>query len=129
VSLPSFFLLVRYGLAPFAVVQDGLRPVEALRLSRRYTTGRFWRVAARFGVLALYLLVVSLPISLVAFLLSLIHLSNISAVFFELATTLFVLPIANIYIFRLYRNLADTVPNTETTELTSKDLELSETKA
>jgi hypothetical protein len=108
IATPSFVLLVRFSLATYGVIADGLRPKEALRWSRRYTLGRFWKTTGRFAILGLVLMVVSIPILIVTFLLAVVHLTSISTTFFEIATTLVALPVANIYLYRMYRNLQDT---------------------
>jgi membrane-anchored glycerophosphoryl diester phosphodiesterase (GDPDase) len=108
IASPSFVLLVRFGLASYGVIADGLGPIEALRRTRRYTLGRFWRVTGRFVILGLLLTVISIPITIVTIILGALHLGSISTTFFEIATTLVALPVANIYLYRLYRNLQDT---------------------
>jgi hypothetical protein len=104
-SLPTLYWLVRCGLAPFITIREGLRPMAALKLSRRYTLGRFWPVAGRFALLAVFILVLLVPIGLIYFLLSLLNLGNTPVVVFNILATLTVLPIANIYMMRLYRAL------------------------
>ncbi|HUD11016.1 MAG TPA: hypothetical protein VMS08_01275 [Candidatus Saccharimonadia bacterium] len=108
IASPSAVLLVRFGMAAIAVIADDVKPLEAMRRTRRYTLGRFWKVTGRFLVLGLVLLALSIPITLVTALLTIIHLGSISTTFFEIATTLVALPVANIYTYRLYRNLSET---------------------
>jgi hypothetical protein len=107
-SIPSFFLLTRFSVAPLAAVVDNLRPIAALRLSWRLTRRRFWAVAGRLVVLGLVIVVLSIPITLVAVLLSIAHAGGFATVFFEIATTMLALTISDLYIMRLYRNLEDT---------------------
>jgi hypothetical protein len=104
-SIPSFFFLVRFGLSPFAAVADGFRPVAALRVSWRITKRRFWATAGRFALLGLVLLLISIPITLLTALMSLLHAGVLATAFFEIATTLVVLPFTDLYLVRLYRQL------------------------
>jgi hypothetical protein len=104
-ALPSFWLLIRYGLAPLVVIREHLRPVASLRRARRLTLGHFWGVAARFVLLIVFLALLSLPITLVTILLSIVKLSALGVVIFEIVSTLTALPIANLYLLALYREL------------------------
>jgi hypothetical protein len=105
---PTAFLLVRYGLGLVATVNDDLRPVAALRRSRALTIGRFWPVAGRLLMLGLFLALASLPATAVTFGLSFIRLGEIAATFFEIAATFIALPLANLYIYNLYKALEAT---------------------
>jgi hypothetical protein len=110
-AVPSLYWLTRYALAPFVVVHDDIRPMAALRRSRRATLGRFWSVAGRFILLGVFLAVVSIPATLVAsVILSIFRQSQIASIVFNIASTLVALPLANIYLLRLYRNLHETAP-------------------
>jgi hypothetical protein len=91
--------------APFAAVADGFRPVAALRVSWRVTRHRFWATAGRLAVLGLMLIVISIPITLVALLLSILHAGVLATAIFEIATTVIALPITDLYLLRLYRSL------------------------
>lgn len=104
-ALPSFYLLVRHGLAPFATVREGYRPIAALRLSRSLTAGRFWPTAGRLVMMAVFIGVISLPITAVTVALLLVGYNGLAAVIFEIITTLIALPLTNLYLFHLYREL------------------------
>jgi hypothetical protein len=104
-AVPSGYLLVRNGLAPFAVVRENFRPLAALRLSRALTAGRFWPVAGRMVMMIIFIALVSLPATALTLLLSLIHWQTFAGFFFEVATTLIALPLANLYLYKLYRDL------------------------
>jgi len=108
IAAPSVYLMVRYGLSTFAAVEDGLTPIAALKRSRRISLGRFWPVAARLVFLAVIVIVVLVPIGVVTLGLSLVRLGGISTGFFEILTTLIGLPIVNVYLFHLYRDLKST---------------------
>lgn len=116
--MPSLWLLVRFGLAPVIAVTTGLRPIAALRYARRLTLGRFWRMTGRYTVLVLFLVALSIPIALVTALLAFLKLGPLAMLFFQLATTFTALPLANIYIFRLYRDL-EPKPNPDATSETA----------
>jgi hypothetical protein len=109
-AIPSLYLMVRYALAPFVLVQEGLRPVAALRRSRLLTMGRFWPVAGRLTALGLFIAIVSIPALLLLLGLSAFKLGNVPTVVFEIAATLTVLPIINIYMLRTYLALEKAQP-------------------
>ena len=104
-SIPSIFLLVRYGLAPYIAVRDGYAPVAALRLSWALTRRKFWATGVRaLGGLVFFVLL-SVPIALATFGLSLVLQNSIPTAFFQIVATLTVLPIANLYALRLLAHL------------------------
>jgi hypothetical protein len=104
-ALPSFYLLVRYSMSSVAAARDRLRPMAALRASRLLTTGYFWPVVGRLIMLGFFLLVLSVPASLITAGLAYAGLSTVALVFFQIAATLTALPIANAYMFNLYMAL------------------------
>ena len=104
-SIPSFYFLVRFGLAPFAAVADGFRPVAALRVSWRVTKRRFWATAGRFAVLGLLIIAISIPITVISILMSVLHAGVLATAFFEITTSMAVLPFMDLYMMRLYRTL------------------------
>jgi hypothetical protein len=107
IAIPSGVLLVRFGLAPFVIVQDGLPPAAALKLARSYTMGRFWPLVGRYIILGLALLGLLIPIIIATIVLSLIHLGAIATPVFEIASTLLILPMANIYMYRLFLSISE----------------------
>jgi hypothetical protein len=110
---PSVYLLIRHAFAPYAVVREGMRPLAALRYSRALTAGRFWPLAQRFVLMAILLALMSLPATLVTVGLGIIGLNTASLAFFEIASTLLILPLANIFIINVYRELQDTAAGSE----------------
>ncbi len=105
IASPSFYLLVRYTLAPLGAIRDGLRPVAALSRSRRLSLGRFWPVAGRICLMIVFLVMVSIPAIVVAVFLAAVKFNSAAAIFFEIASTLVALPLANLYMLGLYREL------------------------
>jgi hypothetical protein len=101
----SAWMLIRFAMAPVIAVADGLRPLASLRLARRLTLDRFWRVFARYAALILFIIIIALPITLISAGLALLKLTTVSNFFAELATSIAALPLANIYLVRLYRDL------------------------
>jgi len=106
IGSPSLFLMVRYGLGPIVTVREGLRPLAALGYSRRLTLGRFWPVAGRLALLLVFLMLLSIPVTVIAIVLSILKQSNLAVVVFEIITTLTALPISNIYLYNLLNELA-----------------------
>lgn len=105
VALPSVWMLVRFGLAPIVTVSQGLRPVAALRYARFLTLGRFWRIFSRYVLLFIFILILSIPIAGITALIGLLKLGWLAGLFFGLASTIIAVPFANIYMFKLMRNL------------------------
>jgi len=106
-SMPSFFLIVRYGLAPYSLVYDDLRPIAALRAARHLTLGRFWPVAGRLAMLPVFLALFITPVVLITIGFALLKLPQGFAIFVQSLFLLAILPIANLYLFQLYRWLED----------------------
>jgi hypothetical protein len=114
---PSFYLIIRYVLAPFAAIRDGLRPVAALRRSRIYTLGRFWPIAGRFVLLVIYLSLLGLPFFLFSEIFNLFHWTTVSNYVFETLATLILLPIGNLFMLRVYRLLEQSFNARAATEM------------
>jgi hypothetical protein len=116
-SIPSIFLITRYGLSTIVCVADGLRPVASLRASRMLTAGRFWVVLGRLAGL----LVLAFVVAFVAFLVSYVNFANIPVLLFQLLATLAALPIGYLYLFNLYSELKSSIqpesyPTTESAQ-------------
>lgn len=116
-SIPTIWLLTRFALAPLLAIRDGLRPVAALRYSRRLTLGRFWRVLGRFLMLGLYIALLSIPATLVTVIFEFLKLSALATFLFEVITTLIALPVTNLYLVHLAESLDETLQAAENTEL------------
>jgi len=100
------WLVMRFALAPLVVVADGLRPLDALRYARQLTLGYFWQIVRRVAVLLLLLLIVAVPLTLITVILYFIKVPQVLCdVIFQILATVVMLPIANIYLLRLYRDL------------------------
>jgi hypothetical protein len=105
ISIPTFWMLTRFGLAPIAAVADGLRPLSALRYSRQLTLKRFWRVFIRYAAMLIFVLILALPIAAVTAGLALLKAGAFAALFFGLVTSFLILPLTYFYLLRLYRSL------------------------
>jgi hypothetical protein len=110
---PTFYLLIRYNLAFIPTVEDGLRPVAALRRTRLVTLGRFWPLAARLVMLFIFVVIVSVPFALLSLGVSLIHLPMVFTALVQAVFLLILLPLLYLYIYNLYRDLADTAPGAQ----------------
>jgi hypothetical protein len=109
----TVWLLVRFGLTPFAIVDTDLRPVLALRRIRALSLRRFWTIASRLGMLALFLIAVAAPSALIVFGLAFLPIGVLPLILLQILATLTVLPIGNLYLLRLYRLLEDTAVDTK----------------
>ncbi len=101
----SGWWMVRFALAPTITVASDMRPMAALRHSRRLTLGRFWRVGSRYAALFAFIMLLAAPIAIVTALLALLKLGSIPTLFFGLVTTFTALPLINMYLLKLYRSL------------------------
>jgi hypothetical protein len=106
-ALPSLFLMVRFGLSLFVAVHESLAPIASFRRARLVTLGRFWTVAVRMISLLLVMLVTGLPAAAILVGLSMLGQVAIGAALFQIVATLTVLPIANLYMLKLYLILED----------------------
>jgi hypothetical protein len=107
--IPSVWLLTRYGLALYPIVQDGADPKPALSLVRNLSQGRFWPVLGRLSFVALLLAVVSVVAYLPSAALGLAgtNLQILDGIYTFLFTLL-TLPLINLYMSNLYRELKQT---------------------
>lgn len=112
-ATPSIYLIVRYGLALFTVIDhENQRPLAALRDARRLTLGRFWPILGRALMLPVFMAVLILPIALISTFLSSIKAPVVIAEFIQSVFLLVLVPMISIYLIRLYTWLANerTVP-------------------
>ncbi len=105
IALPSLYMLIRYALAFVVSADADLYPVAALRAARSLTIGRFWRVTARYVALIGFMILIAIPAALVDFLLVRAGQPVLGQFIFGLFTTLIFLPLFNLYLLRLYRDL------------------------
>jgi hypothetical protein len=106
-AMVSFYLLVRYILASMIVVSEELAPVAALRKSRYVTLGRFWPVAARLVLLGIFLIIISIPSTLIAWGLAAVNQPTWGIILFGILTAFLAVPFTNLYLLGLYHNLAN----------------------
>lgn len=118
---PTLFMLVRFGFAPVVVVRDGLRPFASLHRSWRLTRKRFWPVAGRLILLIVFLALASLPATVITVLLSALKAKVAATAVFEIVETLVALPIFNLYLLELYRELERTAPSAPSETATEND--------
>ncbi len=100
-ALPTGYLIVRFLLALVIAAAGGVRPVAALRRSHRATHRRFWPAAGRIVMLLVFLLVALIPVFALTFGLSYLPIGRGLAVFFQIAVTITVLPVACVYLVNL----------------------------
>lgn len=106
VGLPSIWLLTRFLLAMYVVIDQDTTPVKALRRANQLVRGQTIRVLGRIVALFVYSVLVLTVFALVAKILG----SSPSAVvifdaLLQLMSALVILPIANLYLFNLYQSL------------------------
>ncbi|HEX3081911.1 MAG TPA: hypothetical protein VHQ86_01520 [Candidatus Saccharimonadia bacterium] len=105
ISLFSVWLLVRFGLGLVITVDTDLRPISALRYARMLTLGRFWPMVWRYlGWIVMILLAAVIP-TLMSVLLGFLKLTLVAEFLFPLLSSILILPLANIYLFKLYASL------------------------
>ncbi len=105
-SIPSLWLGVRWLFAPYAVMLDGLDPIEAIKASRNLTLGRYWKLLGRLLALIITILAVATIIAVPSLLIGQItDLVNGVLAVFQIISTSIVLPLTHIYLLKLYRSL------------------------
>jgi len=109
IAFVSFWWLTRWGLSVYAVVQDGATPGRALKLARRLTLRRFWRVLGRVMFMLVIVAATALLFSVPIFGLSLVYHNQaaLTALYRTPALTV-ILPFFHLYLLGLYRNLKET---------------------
>ncbi len=105
-SIPSIWLLSRYILSIYVLIERDLTPIGALRYAGKLVKGRTGKVLARLVALVFLVVIIgSLP-ALVILLTSLKGFSSaIALAILQLASILILLPITNLYLYGLYRAL------------------------
>lgn len=106
-ALPTVYWFVRYVLSIYVVVEDDLRPLAALRRSREVVRGHFWQVLRGLVALVLVLVAILVVPSFGVALIGHGAASQVVVTLFQLAVSLFGLPFIHIYMYELYRGLAD----------------------
>ncbi|HSX02396.1 MAG TPA: hypothetical protein VLI05_03740 [Candidatus Saccharimonadia bacterium] len=107
VSMLSWWWLARFIFSIYAVVEDNYRPAAALRYSRQLTLKRFWRVFGRLVSLVVGVAVVMLVSYIPPALLGLVyHNATVVSALFLTLLMLIGLPLLNLYMFKLYRDLS-----------------------
>ena len=103
-ALPTVFWLTRYAFSPYALVEDDLEPIAALRRSKAVTAGNFWLVLRQlFVLMALLIIIVIIP-SLITAVTGGVGGTWLVGVL-QLLVTLILLPFLNLYLYNLYASL------------------------
>ncbi len=107
----SLWWVIRFGLSFYAVIQDGLAPIAALKRSRLLTLGRFWRVAGQVAFMVVGFLVFVFAAYIVTAVVGIfVHQAAVLNAVYLVLLALPGLPLANLYLLKLYRELARDYP-------------------
>jgi hypothetical protein len=105
-ALPSFWLGTRWIFAPYAAMLDGLDPIQAVKTSRTYTLGYYWRILGRIVLLLVVIVLIATVIAIPSFLIGqATGFIVVILALFQIISTCVVLPLAHIYLLQLYRSL------------------------
>ncbi len=105
-SLPSIWLLTRFILAVYALIDQNLTPFAALRSANRLVKGKMLKVFGRLITLfAFNVLILSVLAFGATFAATAVPVALALQVLIQLISILVLLPIANFYLFKLYRSL------------------------
>lgn len=104
-AFPSFYWLVRFGLALYRVVGSSDWPVASLRYARELTLGRFWAVAGRAVLLLVWVLLLMVIPTIVCVGLAIATRQAIFLNLLQLLAGLIILPFVHLYGYRLFRVL------------------------
>lgn len=91
--IPGIIFAVWFSLAPFVLVDEGLRGMNALERSRALISGRWWGVLGRVVVLILAAIIASTV------------LSFFPQIFSALLLPLIMTPFATLYMYEVYKGL------------------------
>ena len=97
--IPGIIFAIWFALAPYIVVSEGTRGMNALLKSKAYVEGYFWSVFGRVFVLILISIAVGLLLNMLAF------SGVLPNVVPNVLTSLFFTPFAMIYCFKIYEGL------------------------
>jgi hypothetical protein len=105
-ALPSLTMLTRAVFGLYTLVETDQGPIEAIRTSRNAVRGRALAVFGRLAGLVLCLvLMLIIPIVLLV-VASTFWQSLLALTLLQIIIGLIALPLSNIYLYRLYRELA-----------------------
>jgi hypothetical protein len=102
-SLPTLFLSTRWILAIFTVQDKDVKPIQALKLSNRAVKGRSWSVLWRLVIISALAIGV-MAVLRIAFSMVTVNEVLVDALL-QLVTSIVVLPITYLYLYRLNRSL------------------------
>ncbi len=105
--VPSIWWLARFAFSLVIVVAEGARPMAALKRSRQLTLGRFWPVFGRLIIMLLLLVLLAVAVYIPVGLLGMVAKgqANLLLAIYQLVVSLTLLPLATLYMFKLYRDL------------------------
>lgn len=106
IAIPSFILLARGIWALYVIFEGQKGPIQATSQSRKITKGKVIVIIGRFLGLAVFLIgILIIPAAVLLLLSSLTHWT-VWSIILQVIITITVLPLANFYLYRYYRELA-----------------------
>lgn len=107
-AVPTVWWLVRFFLAPFGALAESLPPLATLRRARQLTLGRFWQVLGRLVIIGLAAIVIAFILVIFPTLIDIVwHSQTALSFIFQLLLSLILLPLAGLYLARLYLELSE----------------------
>jgi hypothetical protein len=105
VAIPSIFLIARTIWAIYVIFETDLGPIQAIKASWRMTRGHTWQAVGRlFALVCLLFLLVLVPL-IVLYALGKLTGWRLFGAILQLALSLIVLPVSNLYMYGYYREL------------------------
>jgi hypothetical protein len=104
-AVPSLLLITRFILATVIIMEPGMTPMAALRQASRLVRGRTFRVAGRLLVLGFVAVVILTVPTAIATTTKVAWLSSIGLALAQLVSSVLVLPVSDLYLFRLHESL------------------------
>jgi hypothetical protein len=103
--IPGIIFMVWFSVAFFVFIKEGKGGMEALKGSREYVRGKWWRIFGRIAFIMLFSLILSLLVSLIGALFLQIPGGDVIDGLLGVLLTVVVTPISISYMYFLYRDL------------------------
>jgi hypothetical protein len=104
-AVPSLYLISRYLLSIFTILEPGTGPLQALRAAGRLARRKTWRITVRIAALVVVALLILTVPTVAATASGASWLGIVALIIIQLLSTMVVLPISSMYLYRLYEDL------------------------
>lgn len=104
--IPGIIFAVWFAFAYLVLIFEGKKGVEAMKASKEYVKGNWWKVFGRFVVLGIAMILLSIVTGLLGYMLFSMFLGvNLATALSSLITSAIAMPIATAYSYLIYQDL------------------------